>query len=458
MSVLELAQSALVVVAQLIAGALVLQLVLGPTRSTPYRFATALILGPAVLTVEMIFASLCLGSYSYAWIVLPWLVVGLYWVIRVVRRGSLGDVKAGLLLMLGLAMFLSIAAPFAAPAMSGDPASNFSAFGRLYGHLHRIDPAAAKDLSIFGHYEYPPLLASNESLHFMIEDASGARRLMLFFSAYGFAALLLGWTALSEQSSGRTRLACAALLAVFLLQPTTLGLITHGYADLPLVCALLWMLIEVARQRGSTHDARPKLGGVVLAGLALALTKDEGSVLAVLLALVIPLARGWKYSLVPLLVIAMASVWPIWLSALNLQIGRISTSLEAASLLQSSRIPRVLEELANNTLLYGGVPEWGLSTFAWSVLVLVAVDLWLRRSPRDYLLPAMLMALHFLLYVAAFATTNTDMEWLLRTASHRLIFHLVPYMLLAAGISLGQPEEWSSASDAASGAKIESAR
>ena len=429
-------QSLSIVAAQLCAGLFVLQIALGKPNSLTMRMATALILGPAVLCIEMIILSTVRGAYSYEVVVVPWLVLAGAWLARSLLRRQLAVGTEHLALAALTAVYLSAAPFFSAPASGGDPASNFAAFGRLYGHLGRVDPARAEALSVFGHFEYPPLLATNESLFFQLDDASGAQLLMVFASTYGLALLLLGWRILTERAVGLARTIGTLLAVLLFVQPTTIRLTFHAYADLPLVCAFLWMLYELLELSRPTAKGATNYSAVLLAGITLALTKNEGMILASGLALLVPFMRSWRSVWVPILVTSVAIAWPLWLSTLGFGSDLIEGTSSVPSVDRFSRLPRVIETFFECVFLYRYYPTWSISTFAWTVaLLVVGSSIW-RRSVHGLRLIFVGAATHTLLYAVILTNTTQDIEWHLMTTSNRLVFHLVPYLLLAAGVSL----------------------
>jgi hypothetical protein len=437
MDTYHLMLAALLVTVQICAGGALLRAILGQATSALFRFACAYCTGTAVLCIQMLLFGWCFGAYSYWGIVGPWLVVGAVWGARALAGGQLQVTGRRLAILLGAAAFLALALYCSVPAIGGDPASNFSGFGRLYAYLGQVDPLAGQQLSIYGHFEYPPLISSNESLFFMIDDASGAALLMVMFAMYGLVFTILCSGILLGGTKGRTRVIGTLLLCLVLLQPTTFQLITNGYADLPLTCSFLWMLIEVERQAWPRKSAqRPSIWSVVIPGIAMALTKNEGVVLACGLACLIPLIRGWRFAWVPALMAGITSLWPLLIMQSGLESEWIEGASHGLAWKNIERIPMIILELADRLLLFDRNPGWGISSFVLAALFILLLT-WLKglEFTKQRIVLA-LCALHLTLYVGVFVVTSSDYLWHLKTAATRLVFHLVPYLLLSAGMCL----------------------
>ena len=421
----------LIVLAQIFSGLLVLRWLCGIAASSVRRFATALILGPAILCLEMLLLGASFGAYSYPLVVIPWVVGGLVWTGRACVRGTLHLRPVHLFGCLGALLIIAGASTLAVPPTQGDPANNFAGFARLYAYIGHIDPVAAQELSVGGHFEYPPLVPAVESLFFLIDHEAGANLLAPLFPIYLLALLTLAWTVLAESASRLERIFYAGLLTLLAVQPTTAQLFIHGYADLPLIAALLWMLSELRLLLESSGEERKDFSGLLLAGLTLALTKHEGIVLSVSIAAVIPILRGWRFLWIPLGMTTIASLWPLWIAQLELSSTQVFGVVGGSFLDKVSRIPHVIEALGSSVFSYHRYPVWGFASFSIvaGLVILVRAIGW--QSPTGMRLALVGFALHFSLYVIAFSVTGEDIEWHLRTAGDRLAFHLVPYFLLA---------------------------
>ena len=430
MEPLFILQAGLVVVAQLFAGTMVLRWLCGRAESAAARIACALILGPAILCIELLLMGACFGSASYELIVLPWVVGGFVWLVRGCARGTL-QVRlphllgyAGALLLIGGVLNLSV------PPTHGDPGSNFAGYAKLYAHLGHVDPVAAEGLSIFGHFEYPPLLAANESLFFQIDTEAGSQMLGVMFALYLVALLLLAWSATGAGASPRVKLVSIGLLILLAVQPSTIQFATYAYAELPLVAALLWMLIEVGKLLGRGKARNSQFAGVLLAGLTLALTKQEGILLAIAVASVLPLILGWRKAWVPLVVATLASVWPIRIAALGLESGWLSSAVSEFSIEKLGRVPSAAEALLRETFAYESYPALGFATFAIVALGFALARAVQAKSARGAGLVLIGLGLHFAVYVLVFSVTSEEFEWHLHTASGRLAYHFIPYFIL----------------------------
>jgi len=425
-------QAALIVVAHLFAGAMVQAWLCGRAESVAARVASSILLGPAILCVELLVLGACFGSVSYELLVLPWILGGFAWLLRGCVRGTI-ELRFSHLLGLACALlFIEGAMSLSIPPTHGDPGSNFAGFARLYAHLGRVDPVAAEGLSILGHFEYPPLLAANESLFFQLDDETGARLLGVLFPVYLVALLLLAWSVLAEGASSRVKLVGAALLLLLALQPSTVEFATYGYAELPLVAALLWMLIELGSVLERGEGGRRKYAGLLLAGLTLALTKQEGILLAIGIAAVAPAVHGLRATWVPIAVAAMASAWPLLILSLGLDSGWLSDILGDFSFEKLARVPRAAQALFLETFAYASYPGSGFASFA-IVTVLLALVRRVQGAPsRRARLALIGLALHFFVYALVFTLTAEEFEWHLHTASGRLAFHFLPHFILLA--------------------------
>ena len=118
-------------------------------------------------------------------------------------------------------------------------------------------------------------------------------------------------------------------------------------------------------------------------------------------------------------------------------------ALPAASLPAASVVGQAAQPLGR--VLPSIQPPAGVAAFAVPALdraSLYAEDQQLglrglaRERRRGLGLIAFGLVAHLALYVMVFALTNSELEWHLGTAAPRMALHLVPYLVLAAGLCL----------------------
>jgi hypothetical protein len=450
-----LAAVGLVYATQLVAGWLVLGVLRPPQpgRSAwrdPRRWSRALLLGPALVALQMLALDALGLRFRLGLIVLPWWIPALLaWGARRARTlpgawagsppslpGAARPALALVLLLFGVALVAGLWMP----VHTGDAMNQFALNARVFETHGGLAPDALRSLAIPGHVEYPPLVSLNEALLFLAGGPARALVIKPFFALAFLAWMLL----VVEACFALLRAGLATLLAlVALLAPAAALSATEGYADLRLAATVL--LLGLAGRALWLQPGRRRLLLFALCAVACALTKLEGiavglaaAALPTLLAARRRLPAG-ETALVLLLMLALVLAWPVYAHVQGL--GR--TALvgqewhDAGAAL--ARLPGVL-----GTMLLMMV-DIGITERHWGVfwLATLALALWaLRRPERRPAVSTVLLCLaaHLLLYAAVLSLTPADLEWHVTTAAPRLLMHVAPWALLAAALSQGRPE------------------
>jgi hypothetical protein len=462
----ELATVVLVYATQALAGWLALAWLRPPRTpgrawADPRRWSRTLLLGPALVALQMLVLHAAGWPFGLWVIVLPWwIVAALAWALCRARRGADGagrppsvstaeapppapplSTPARLVLALALALFvLALVVGLWMPVTTGDAMNQFALNARVFETHGSLAPEALKALAIPGHVEYPPLVPLNEALLFL---AGGPQRALVIKPFFALASL--AWMLLVIECCfaflppGRaTFLALVALLA-----PAATLAATDGYADLRLAASVL--LLALAGRALWLQPGRRRLLLYALCAVACALTKLEGLAIglaaAALLAALALRRRlpALETLLVLAVMLALVLAWPAYTRHHDL--GRMALvdaewRDRSASLASLARLPGVLGTMLLMLVDVGIIaPQFGLF---W--LVCLGLSLWSLRHPA--LRPAVAVVLlcgaaHLLLYATVLALTPADLEWHVTTAAPRLLLHVAPWALLAAALSRG---------------------
>ena len=448
----------LVYATQALAGWLVLAALRPPAAPgraclDPRRWSRALLLGPALVTLQML-AMHAAGLRWSLWVVVaPWWIVALIaWAAaraRRARRAAEPEVAApaAALPPLGRAVLAVALLLFAlvlvvglwTPVTTGDAMNQFALNARVFETHGGLAPEALASLAVPGHVEYPPLVALNEALLFLAGGPQRALVIKPFFALADLAWMLLVIEAcFAFLPAGRA----AFLALVALLAPAATLAATDGYADLRLAASVL--LLALAGRALWLRPGRRRLLLYALCAVTCALTKLEGIAIGAAAA-VLPAALAARRRLpaletlaVLLGTLALVLAWPAWTHSHGL--GRMAV-VDAewhdtgAAL---SRLPDVLRTMLLMMVDVGIIaPQFGVF---W--LVCLGLALWTLRRPGARLGAATALlcaAAHLLLYATVLALTPADLEWHVTTAAPRLLLHVAPWALLGAALSGAPP-------------------
>ncbi|HZM00941.1 MAG TPA: hypothetical protein VFD43_11895 [Planctomycetota bacterium] len=448
----QLAAVVLVYATQALAGWLVLSALRPPADGSPWRpwldprrWSRALLLGPALIALQMLALNALGLAFGLGPILLPWWILALLaGVARRARSHPPGSSPApagvpvplrSILLLVGLLFGAALVAGLWMPVHTGDAMNQFALNARIFETHGSLAPEALKSLAIAGHVEYPPLVSLNEALLFLAGGPSRALVIKPFF-ALAFLAwmLLVVETCFALLPAG----AAAFLALVALLAPAAALAATDGYADLRLAATVL--LLGLAGRGLWLRPGLRRLLLFLLCAVACALTKLEGVAVGIAAA-ALPVAMTLRGRLraatsapVVLALLALVLAWPLYAHLHGLgQIALVHEKWHGAA----GRLPRLPEVLGTMLLMAVDV---GLTVRHWGLywLVALALALWsLRDRARR---PAVALALlcgaaHLLLYATVLAVTPADLEWHVTTAAPRLLLHVAPWALLAAALS-----------------------
>lgn len=459
MSATDAAAVALVYATQLAAGWIVLN-ALRPPRAgdraalDPRRWSRALLIGPALIALQMLAMS-CAGlPFGVTAVVAPWGLLAAALALRS-RRGTPAAIAMStaaaaatprpplpraqrLVLALAVALFVvALVSGLWMPVNTGDAMNQFALNARVFETHGSLAPQALKALAIPGHVEYPPLVSLNEALLF---DAGGPARALVIKPFFALA--YLAWMLLVIEAGFAFMPAGAAafLSLIALLAPAAALGAPDGYADVRLAASVL--LLALAGRALWLQPGRRRLLLFALCAVACALTKLEGIAVG-LAAAALPVAlvlrrrmRAGETLAVALAMLALVTAWPIYAHSEGL--GQMALLGEewhdgAAGL---SRLPGVLGTMLLMMLDVGlTVRHWGLF---W--LVTLALALWSLRERECRAAVALALlcgAAQLLLYAAVLALTPADLEWHVTTAAPRMLLHVAPWALLAAALSRG---------------------
>jgi len=424
----------------------------GPVRAVlDYRrWSRALLLGPALIALQMLAMDALGLRFGLAVVVLPW------WIGAALCRGLRGRRAPSpgasspasrplpasgraVLALAGLLFAVTLVAGLWMPVTAGDAMNQFALNARIYETHGDLAPQALKSLAIPGHVEYPPLVSLNEALLFLAGGPARALVIKPFFALAYLAWLLL----VVETCFALLPAGVAAVLAlVALLAPGPALAATDGYADLRLAASVL--LLALAGRALWLRPGRRRLVLFALCAVACALTKLEGIAVG-LAAAALPAALLARRRLpaartAPVLagLAALVLAWPVYARAQGL--GRMALFgrewHDAGTGL--SRLPSVLGSMLSMMVDIGiTARQFGLY---W--LVCLGLALWaLRLRDRRAAVGVALLcgAAHLLLYAVVLALTPADLEWHVTTAAPRLLLHIAPWALLAAALSRGRP-------------------
>lgn len=297
------------------------------------------------------------------------------------------------------------------------------------------------------HPDYPTLLPNlTASLALALETPVTPR--LGTFSTILFAALwLVALRALAFRLAGRhtNRWAAEAawLTAAWSVTMFATGFRQAAGADLPFACAVTLgaLALSTPREDLQTPSIRPDLEVGLAAALA-SQVKFEGAVFALVLVALWCVRRGFethsqrrlrRLSLhrlrqallgAALLPAVLVGTWALW----NQHHGLFLPS--NAGGLALARLGTVAQGLvaAASERAWHGLP-FLLVTLPW---------LCLRRRTRW---PGLLLGGQFGAYVGVYLTTPVDLDLLLLTSGSRLLFHLVPTLLVLLVLTLGSDQE-----------------
>jgi hypothetical protein len=418
---------ALVLATQILAGSLVVAAVGAPEAARGARFARALLLGPAAITLQMLAYGLLGIGFELVGILGPWWIAAPLLLGRR-RRGELAPAEVGarparVAAWCSLAVACAITAWVACstPVHDSDALHNFALPAQVHASQRTFDPGALARLTDPGNVHYPPLLAFNECLYFLVDGVEGARALKIF-SACGF----LAWGLLLLEalwSAHRPRLSFAVFVLVLATREPMSNAIL-GLADLRLLATALLVLLEARRVRRGA-DGRLLAAAAIAAGL----TKTEGYVVAALAALALACGArrlqldGRRGLALAGIVVATVAPWPALVA-----VHRIPAEYELE--VDTEVFRRAFDELPPAALGlsasclshdHTGASRWGVLFPAGLLCALARV---LRRGERSsrYLLAAWVLhhlALSALLAGIA-AATRTPPAWVLEATAERL--------------------------------------
>lgn len=392
------------------------------------HFAQALILGPWLLALELLGFSALGIPIALPYVLAPWwlLVPVLFFRLAALEQSAPAP-RLGLALALG-ASAVALWATLGEPMVGGDPAENFGIFARIVAHTGQLDWARLQAGQVVGHLEYPPLLMLNEALYFQASGQLGAWAVKSFF-AFQFLGLALLFVT--------QRGASAPLALVFLLQPDLGFFVTHGFAELPLVAAFAWLLVEAAALVATPNKLRAA-GAFALAALVLALVKSEGVALALGACAVLLLhARRPGLALVVLL---GTLLWPLILKLGGVEGSFLKALLADFSWSKLARFPAALGAFLSGVFGFERWPLRGAASLSWTTLLLL---LFAIRRPATRRTASIFLACalaQLLVYSLVFALTPRDFAWHIRTAVDRLSVHFVPWILPAMWLACAPPQ------------------
>lgn len=444
MSPLAWTQSALVVIAGLVAG-LGLGRALAPTRSGIALAARALILGPAALALIAFTAHCCGAPIAFATVALPGLALGGALLARKRPPTCAAEDASPDLFALVVAACATAAlglGAFELPVVDADEFHNFARNARVFAVEASLAPEMLAGMVDPGRVEYPPLIALNQALLMQAASPSFDAPLRVFSLLAYFAFALLLAEALS---SAARRWAARFVYLTAISAPAILSLATDGVADLRLSATVLAIALELRRLRDSSTPAR--LGLLVALAASAAWTKNEGLPIALGVAgLLVAVGFGaWRPQAArtprrwPLIhaaaLVALCGLWPLWKRLHGIEDFFASKLAAQETLLHVERIPTVLRHFFVDVPLLvrfdGSWAHGALFFVLGACACFAAFRAWTRA--RFWLL---CYALHTGLYAAVFVATPRRFEWHLDTAGYRLALHAVPWLFLLAAIAL----------------------
>ncbi len=448
---MNVAWVALVLITQLVAGSVVWSWLyaapssgeeqdLGPWLSLPGALAAALVLGPAALAMLMLAYGVVGIPFGLGPVLAPWWVAAWWQRRRLARllgtaaRASSGSDRA--LCVLTLVAAAAVASiSLRVPLHTSDAVHVYGTTARFFETERGPALDAMASTTTFGWHsrDYPPLLAFNEALVFL---AAGDRRAALVKPLFvmPWAAWILGVWAIARRL--RPRAAGYGVTLLFAAVPAAVPLAESGYADLFLVAGLLCLANEIRRQL-STPAASGDAWRLMAWAAALGLTKDEGVVAAVAVAvwLTLGVIRRTRpaHVLWPVgVLLLIVCTWPLLCALHAVGAGRLSSS---APLERLAALPDVVSHLLTGMALpvtaAGRLPA--LHVIAALVLATLGLG---RRCPqavgRRILCWEALLLGHAALYTGVILLNHIDPVWQVTVSGQRLAFHFTPWLLLLA--------------------------
>jgi hypothetical protein len=443
----NLALVALVYATQLLAGWIAIGLLRPPRPGDrPWldyrRWSRALLLGPALIALQMLAMHAVGLRFEWLVIVAPWWTVGAGLVL-LRRRGASGagasvrlpGAGRAVLALAGAFFVAAVVAGLWMPVTTGDAMNQFALNARVFETHGELAPEALKALALRGHIEYPPLVSLNEALLFLAGGPARALAIKPFFALAFLAWMLL----VIEATFAFAPAGAAAFLALIaLLAPAAALIATEGYADLRLAATVL--LLALAGRALWLQPCRRRLPLFALCAVACALTKLEGipvGLAAAALPAALVLRRrlpAAETALVVLVMLALVLAWPLYARANGLgEMALVGVDWHDVGG-GLARLPGVLGAMLAMMV------DIGLTTRHWGLfwLVSLALALWAlrRREARPAVALTLLCgAAHLLLYAAVLALTPADLEWQVTTAAPRLLLHVAPWAVLAAALA-----------------------
>jgi len=301
------------------------------------------------------------------------------------------------------------------------------------------------------HPDYPPLLSAFVAQAWACTGATAplVPALVALFFTSGTALLLI--SSASFLRSPHAGLLAGALL---LTSPTFLGAAMIQYADVPLS---FYFLLSVVLLHYADRARRADKGLYVLAGLAAgcaALTKNEGSLFLVVLALsrlvhlalrrqvrqglrdLVPIALG----LAPLLLVLLyyksfTSPNEIIAAQHGGLFAKMFTSSRYLTILKAARTAIFYPENLASVTGFKVVFNWQVPAFA---LFCLLVGFERKRALHASVLPVAFIAiLLYLGYFVVYLLTPYELAWHLRTSLERLLAQVAPILILACLLGLG---------------------
>lgn len=418
---------------QMLAGWLGWRLLGGGATSRAVAAGAALIVGPGLVTVQMV-AYHALGvPFAVLWLALPWwggLVAWRLWgsAPPAPRRDADAGVhrRAVVVAVVATVLTLAIAAQaFSLPIHDGDEVNNFALFAKVFGSLGSLAPARLSTLMEPGHVEYPHLVALNQAWLFAL-DADSAP-----WTARGFE--VLGAVAFFAVGAGAFSLATWAGVAgciVCLASPAVLH-VAVGFFDVRLLATFV-LLGQQAPHVLAGHDRAAPLRYALVLGTA-ALTKNEGLAVAGAGTLVLLVAmlrqRTWARGLAALsLAACLLALWPVVRRGLGMSMPYVERAFALPLDVLVAQTPRVVAAFARLMFPIDSAGLLHAGLFFW-----IAAPLALWSAARDvgarWLCGAWFAHLALYTYVLGIARPG-DLDALLGTAAPRLVLHTMAWPLL----------------------------
>jgi len=408
-------------------------------------------LGWGILTLEMFYASLLKLPWSPFLLLLPWIVLFLFFFRRkkekiavapLTRKVPLGSLERSLLLFLLFLFLYIVIEGLTFPLMYYDMWDAWSIWGqkaKAFALQRSVDFAFFTDPSrTYAHQEYPLLLPLSESWIYLALGKIDEQIVKLLFSLYYLCLLVLFWGALRREKSRQTSLLLVTLLATL---PILLEYTLRAYAEVPLT--FYYTLSTLYLYFWCKEGRREDLWAGVLFSAFSAWTKNEGQALWVINAVVFGTTRFLTSSspvrkrifeggilLLPLLLLLP---WWLLLKRLGISSSEFFPQLRGEILLTSlSRLPVVLQAFFSRLL---DISRWN---FLWIGLVLFGGLSWrkLFSFPKAPLTAALL--LHLLLYLFIYLIHPLDVLWAMNVddSLNRILLHAAPLAFFLLGSSL----------------------